>query len=583
MQAVNGPGASGSASVVVGVDLGTTYSLVSVLRDGQPIILPNALGLGLTPSAVSIGDDGRVYVGEAARARATTHPRMTAQFFKRDMGTDRRYTLGAHSYSATELSSFVLRSIKEDAERALGQPVKEAVITVPAYFDELARRATRDAAVLAGLDVKRIVNEPTAAALAYGLHQRHRRLRGVVLDLGGGTFDVTVLQIADGIIEIESSAGDARLGGEDFVEALADHLVEARADGAALRADATSWARLRVAVEAVKKELSAAALAEVRVKGLVGGASLERSLSREEAEACWRPLLERIRGPIARALRDARLRAADVDEVLLVGGATRMPCVRGLVEELFGRPAITTLPPDEAVALGAGVQAALVGGDAAVDDMIVTDVAPFSLGISSGTSVGRQRVTGLFSPIIDRGTVLPASRVQRFSTMDADQAVIDVEVFQGEHPLCRDNVRLGALRIDGLPRGAAGAQSVDVRFTYDLSGLLEVDVTTVSTSQTRQLVVDRTQGGLSAAQIEETRRRFAALKFHPRESLPNATALHRAEAAYLELTGEARAMLGEAIARFSGILESQDTRLIDEERAALLAMIDHAVRSCADR
>jgi molecular chaperone HscC len=583
MQAVNSKtngdenAAGNGRGVMVGIDLGTTYSLVAFMRDGQPLILPNVLGSGLTPSAVGVGSDGEILVGEAARARATTHPEATALAFKRDMGMSRRYSLAGRSFSATELSALVLRSLKEDAERALGAPVVEAVITVPAYFDELARRATRDAAALAGLKVERIINEPTAAALAYGLHQRHRRLRALVLDLGGGTFDVTVLEIIEGVVEIQASAGDARLGGEDFADALAVHAIEGHPIAPTLREDARAWARIRGACERAKKALSAAEEHVVEVSELMLDGrphSLQRTISRAEAERCWAPLVERMRSPLARVLRDAGLRPGDIDEVLLVGGATRMPCVRALAEQLFGKAPLLTLPPDEAVALGAAVQAALKAGDQSVEDMIVTDVAPFSMGIATATTAGRQEITGLFSPIIDRGTTLPASVVHRFSTTRDDQRAIDVEVYQGEHSLCRDNLNLGTLRVEGLPPGPAGTEGIDVRFTYDLSGLLEVDVTVVSTEHQRHMVIDRSEGALTSAQFEEARRRLAALKFHPRETLPNATALHRAEAAYIELVGAARETLGDALARFRSALEAQDSGAIERLRRELLALLD---------
>jgi molecular chaperone HscC len=565
-------------SAIVGIDLGTTFSLVATLKDGAPIVLPNGLGELLTPSAVSITDDGTVLVGAPARARATTHPTRTALSFKRDMGTDKTIDLGLRKMSPQELSALVLSTLKRDAESALGCAVEEAVITVPAYFGDAQRQATRDAGAIAGLKVERIINEPTAAALSYGLHERHREMRAVVLDLGGGTFDVTVLEIIEGVIEIQSSAGDSRLGGEDFDDALADRFA-ARAKsqhGFDLKRDPRAWARLREAAEGAKKRLSEVESAGVALVDLPLGngrtGNLELSLARDEAEEAWAALLDRIRTPIQRALRDAKLTPDKIDEVLLVGGSTRMPCIARLAAQLFGRLPLRKLPPDEAVAMGAAVQAALKSGDAAVDDMVVTDVAPFTMGIATATHLGRQQVSGLFSPILERGTVIPASRVQRFFTMSDMQREILIEVFQGEHSLCRDNTKLGEYHVRGLTPSAAGEQAIDVRFTYDMNGILEVETTVVGTKRTETLVIEKSPGRMTPAQVKAAREAMARLKFHPREALPNATALARADALYVELSGPPREMLGHAIAALRAALETQDEREIEPLRERLVAL-----------
>jgi len=565
-------------SAIVGIDLGTTFSLVATLKDGAPIVLPNALGELLTPSAVSITDDGTVLVGAPARARATTHPTRTALAFKRDMGTDKTIDLGLRKMSPQELSALVLSTLKRDAESALGCAVEEAVITVPAYFGDAQRQATRDAGAIAGLKVERIINEPTAAALSYGLHERHREMRAVVLDLGGGTFDVTVLEIIEGVIEIQSSAGDSRLGGEDFDDALAERFA-ARAKsqhGFDLKRDPRAWARLREAAEGAKKRLSEVDSAGIALVDLPLGngrtGNLELSLARDEAEEAWATLLDRIRTPIQRALRDAKLTPDKIDEVLLVGGSTRMPCIARLAAQLFGRLPLRKLPPDEAVAMGAAVQAALKSGDAAVNDMVVTDVAPFTMGIATATHLGRQQVAGLFSPILERGTVIPASRVQRFFTMSDMQREILIEVFQGEHSLCRDNTKLGEYHVRGLTPAAAGEQAIDVRFTYDMNGILEVETTVVATKRTETLVIEKSPGRLTPAQVKAAREAMARLKFHPREALPNATALARADALYVELSGPPREMLGHAIAALRAALETQDEREIEPVRERLVAL-----------
>ncbi len=561
----------------VGIDLGTTYSLVAALVDGVPRVLPNVLGELLTPSAVFVERDGTLLVGAAAHARGLVEPSRGARTFKRDMGLAQRYTLGEKTFSAEELSAMVLRQLKEDAEAALGGPVVEAVVTVPAYFGELQRRATRDAAELAGLRVERIINEPTAAALAYGLHERHRELSAVVLDLGGGTFDVTVLEIMEGVIEIQASAGDTRLGGEDFSEAAAALCVERlRQEGVDLGKSSVALARLREAAELAKRRLSQQEVTDVALPGLPttdGSKDVQLQLSRAELEARFAPLLERMTAPILRALRDAGKSPADVGEVLLVGGATRMPCIARLASQIFGKLPLRSLPPDEAVALGAAVQVALKSGDAAVSDIVVTDVAPFSLGLATVTRVGSSTVSGLFSPVLERGTVLPASRVQRFSTATDEQKHIKLEIFQGEHSLCEKNQRIGEFTVKDLPPGPAGEQSVDVRFSYDMNGVLDVDATVVETGKTATFTVERAPGQLSKRELGETRERLARLKFHPREALPNVTALSRAEALYVELTGPGRSLLGDSIGHFRAALETQDAAAIARLRELLLARL----------
>jgi len=529
----------------------------------------------MTPSAVSVADDGTILVGDAALARRTTHPHATATGFKRDMGTDIRHTLAGKSYRAAELSSLVLTALKKDAEVALGRSVNEAVITVPAYFDEAQRRDTRNAAEIAGLRADRIINEPTAAAMAYGVHQRDREFRAVVLDIGGGTFDVTILEVMEGVIEIQSSAGDSRLGGDDFVESLA-RVLSKRWDLPPPREASVSRARLLRACEKAKRDLTREECVPIALAAFEapdGTRDLSASVRRGEAERAWSPLLDRMRAPIFRALRDAELTPHDIEEVLLVGGASRMPCVVNLASEIFGRLPMRDLPPDEAVVQGAAVQAALKARDAAVADVVVTDVAPFSMGIEVAESMNRRMMTGLFAPVLERGTVIPASQVKTFSTVQDDQRFIETGIYQGENSLCRDNRQLGTLLVTGLPSRPAGACSVDVRFTYDLNGLIEVEATVVETGHRTAVVIEGSPGRMTESEIAHARKAMARLKFHPREALPNANALARAEALFVELTGPAREDLGAYLARFRGALDTHDKAFIEACRNELIAII----------
>jgi len=566
----------------VGIDLGTTYSLVSVVVDGEPRVIKNGLGELLTPSAVHVTEDGTVLVGSAARAKATTAPKRTALSFKRDMGTDRRFELGGKSFTPEELSALVLQALKQDVEAELGRPISEAVVTVPAYFGELQRRATRTACELAGIPVERIINEPTAAALAYGLHEKQRELCAAVLDLGGGTFDVTILEIMEGVVEIQASAGDLRLGGDDFASSMAlrcQSLLE-RDYGIAALTD-TGQARLGEACELAKRRLSFEEQTRIALPALPtasGPRDIELSISRAEFDEACSPLLARMTRVVERALRDAGREPRQIDEVLLVGGATRMPCVVRLSSQLFSRLPLRVLPPDEAVAMGAAIQVALKKGDSAVGDLVVTDIAPFTLGVASGSHRGSALVQGLFSPIIERGTVLPVSRVERFATLAEDQTRLLLEVYQGEHSLCAQNQKLGQYELTGIPAGPAGTQEVDVRFTYDMNGVLDVDTTICSTGESAVFTIESVPGRLSRKEIDEARARLKRLKFHARDALPNVTALARADALYVELTGADRAVLGVCISELRLALEQQASSRINASRERLLRLVSELDR-----
>ncbi len=560
--------------MIIGIDLGTTNSGVGVWRNGAAELIPNSLGHRLTPSAVSFDEDtGEVLVGLAARERQSTHPLQTVTAFKRYMGTSRKTKLGAREFLPEELSALLLQRLKADAEAFLGEPVTEAVITVPAYFNDKQRTATRRAGQLAGLKVERLLNEPTAAALAYGIHELANESRFLVFDLGGGTFDVSILEMFEGVIEVRASTGDNRLGGEDFNEALIEAFCARH--GAALnvkdRGDPVLAQRLREAAERARRALSDQPAATMTLQWRE--ASLEWEISADEFEILVAPLLTRLREPVLRSLRDSNIKAEELQEIVLVGGATRMPVVRRTVTRMFGRFPPNTVHPDEAVAIGAAVQAGLKSRDAALSEVVMTDVCPYTLGVESGerTSNGQVRA-GLFSPIIERNTVIPASRVQSFFTLQDNQKRVNLGVFQGEARLVADNVRLGALEVE-VPAGAAGEVQVEVRFTYDINGLLEVDVFVPKTGLRRELVI-MDDDTMTAAELEQRRLRLAEIKHHPRDSDANRHALARGARCYEAFLGDRRAFVSRCIAEFEAVLDRQDPRAVEHARDAFLKHLD---------
>ncbi|MFN0058772.1 MAG: Hsp70 family protein [Planctomycetota bacterium] len=510
---------------LLGIDLGTTNSLVAVFQDGAPRLIPNAMGEVLTPSIVGVLDDDRVLVGAAARELRVTRPERCAASFKRWMGTDREVTLGRHKFSPSELSSLVLRSLRADAEAFLGAPPTEAVITVPAYFNDHQRKATKIAGELAGFAVRRIINEPTAAALTYGFHDRHANRRLLVFDLGGGTFDVTLMQTFEGTLEIAATSGESQLGGEDFTErlmgwALRQHglLLETAEMREPLRV-----ARLRQEAEHAKRALTANESSTFRMPDGRGEFASDAPIvhvTREIFGTQCAELLRRLEPPVRRVLRDASLGPEAVDEVILVGGATRMPIVHETVARLFSKQPLVTFDPDHVVALGAAVQAALITDDAAVGDMVMTDVCPFTLGVEIVKVFGQQRRDGYFMPIIHRNTTIPVSCEEIVSTLDANQREITVRVFQGDARRVEDNLPLGELRVTGIPPGPAGTE-IHVRFTYDLNGILEVEAFVPSAGKKFQTVLTQHVKGLNSPQIALAVQKLQSLKFYPRDELPN--------------------------------------------------------------
>lgn len=557
--------------MIVGIDLGTTNSAVAVWRDGAPQLIPNSLGDLLTPSAVGLSDEGRFLIGLPARERQPTHPKLTATAFKRYMGTQWKVSLGDQRFSPEELSSLVLSSLKADAEHWLGEPVERAVITVPAYFNDRQRKATRRAGELAGLKVERLVNEPTAAALAYGIHRLEEEAPFLVFDLGGGTFDVSLVEIFDGVIEVRASAGDNRLGGEDFNQVVID-LIRSRinpADGFGEGGSDVFRETLRAAAERARRTLSDQEVA--RVSLVWGGKTFETEITSDEFEACAADLISRLREPVLRSLRDSATKVDGLSEIVLVGGATRMPIVRRAVTRMFGRFPNASVHPDHAVALGAAVQAGLKARDAALDEVRLTDVCPFTLGVNTAEIDRNGRIRlGLFSPIIERNTVVPASRVRPFFTLKDNQEFVDFGIFQGEARDVAANIHLGSVRVP-VPRKPAGHVRVDCRFSYDASGLLEVDVTVPETGATQQVVIVDQEDPAAGESLEARRQALAALKIHPRDDAANAAILARAGRCYEAFLGERRERISAMISEFQAVLDGQDPKLIASARKAMEA------------
>ncbi len=563
--------------MLIGIDLGTTNSAAAYWRDGEARLIPNALGDVLTPSAVSFTDSGELLVGMAARERQVTHPHLSATAFKRIIGTRETCKLGKRTFTPEELSSFVLAQLKADAEAALGEEVTGAIITVPAYFNDRQRKATRAAGQLAGLKVERLINEPTAAALAHGIHELDDEAPFLIFDLGGGTFDVSLVEMFDGIIEVRASAGDNRLGGEDFNNALAS-LAKSKIDPWSNIRDANKdpfKELVRATAERTRRALSDADEAEFSL--VWNGETYSANLTAADFETETKPLIDRLREPVLRSLRDGGLKPEALGKIILVGGATRMPIVRRAVTRMFGRFPDTSLDPDESVALGAAIQAGLQSRDAALKEVRLTDVCPFTLGIESSEEGAKGRIeVGLFAPIIERNTVIPASRVQNFAPMRDNQRQVEIKVYQGESRRVESNVFLQSITVP-LPPGKRSESGFDVRFSYDVSGLLEVDIEVNQTGAKHQLLIRDSDDGMDDAELEKRRNELAKLKLHPREEAENAAVMARAERCYEGLIGEARQYLGACISQYSTALAGQDPREIAEARAdmeKLLAEFD---------
>lgn len=471
---------------IIGIDLGTTNSCVAVMEGGKPVVIPNSEGVRTTPSIVAFTKNGERLVGEPAKRQAVTNADRTISSIKRHMGTDYKVTIDGKNYSPQEISAMILQKLKADAESYLGEKVTEAVITVPAYFNDAQRQATKDAGKIAGLDVKRIINEPTAAALAYGL-DNEKEQKIMVYDLGGGTFDVSIIEIGDGVIEVLSTNGDTRLGGDDFDNRITQWMVDEfkKAEGVDLSGDKMAMQRLKEAAEKAKKELSSSTTTNINLPFITATAEgpkhMDMNLTRAKFDELTLDLIERTAVPVQSALKDAGITAAELGKVLLVGGSTRMLAAQEKVKQLTGKEPSKSLNPDECVAIGASIQGGKLAGDAGAGDILLLDVTPLSLSIET--------MGGVATRLIERNTTIPTKKSQIFSTAADNQTAVDIHVVQGERQFARDNKTLGQFRLDGIPPARRGVPQIEVTFDIDANGIVNVSAKDLGTGKEQHITI----------------------------------------------------------------------------------------------
>ena len=551
--------------MIIGIDLGTTNSLAAYYTEEGPKIIPNRLGNRLTPSVVSMDENEQIYVGDSAVERNLLYPESTVSVFKRDMGSQKKFNLLHKSFTAEELSSFVLRALKEDAEHYLGEEVTEAVISVPAYFNDARRRATKRAGELAGLKVERIISEPTAAAVAVGIYQQKERSRFLVFDLGGGTFDVSILDHFDTILEVRAVAGDNFLGGEDFTAVIENMFYDKFTQFDRLSLDSKTIRHIHKQAEQCKIGFSDNHTSVMECK--IGEELFSMEVKLSEYENACEELLERIRKPVKRSLSDAHIRLSDIDRVVMVGGATKSPVIRRFAAKLFRMLPDTSVNPDEIVALGAAVQGAMKERTESIKEVILTDVCPFTLGTEVVREWEHGRFeNGVFCPIIDRNTVIPTSRTERLYTIRDNQTKISVNVLQGESRFAENNLSLGELLID-VPAGKAGQEAVDVTYTYDINSILEVEVAVVSTGKKVKQVFRDRDLDMSEEEIQERLETLSYLKIHPRDREENKYLLLRGERIYEESVGEKRIYVEAALHEYEKALNTYDNAIIEDAKA----------------
>ncbi len=556
--------------ISIGIDLGTTNSLIACFDEGKTKIIPNALGSYLTPSVVSVLDNGEFIVGEAARERLITNPAKTAALFKRSMGTSKRISLGSHFFSSQELSALVLKSLKADAESYLGITVTDVVISVPAYFNDHQRRATIEAGRIAGLTVERLISEPTAAALAYGLHTKEEELKFLIFDLGGGTFDVSVIDLFDNLLEVRAVSGDNFLGGENFDQVIVQaFLSENDIDKNSLSPH--EQAHIIKQARNLKMTLSVSVSAEMTCR--IGGKDYQLKLSQSQFETLSGTLLERLRTPLKKALSDARIRTQDLDELILVGGSSKMSMIRSFAGRVFRKYPLCSINPDEVVVIGAAIAAAMKDRNEVLKENIMTDVCPFTLGTDIVHRHSHILESDIYFPIIERNTTIPCSRVERLYTAHDNQNTIRCGVYQGESRKASENILIGEMRVN-VKEAPAGHEAVDIRFTYDINGILEVEITVVSTNVTTQKVFLSNGNTMTEEEVDRCLKKLSGLKIHPRENAVYRHLIEKGERIFQENLGERRLYISQVLSDFYAVLEGQNRGKIEESAVAFRKILD---------
>ena len=547
---------------IIGIDLGTTNSCVAVMEGGQPVVIANTEGARTTPSVVAFTKTGERLVGEPAKRQAVTNAEKTIASIKREMGSDYKVAIDDKKYSPQEISAMILQKLKADAESSLGEKVTEAVITVPAYFNDAQRQATKDAGRIAGLDVKRIINEPTAAALAYGL-DNEKEQKIMVYDLGGGTFDVSVIEIGDGVIEVLSTAGNNRLGGDDFDQKITDYMIAEfkKQEGVDLSTDKMALQRLKEAAEKAKKELSSATTTNINLPFITatveGPKHFDMNLSRAKFDELTSDLVEKTAEPVRRALSDAGLTPSELGQVLLVGGSTRIPAVQDKVKQLTGKEPSKTLNPDECVALGASVQGGKLAGDAGACDILLLDVTPLSLSIET--------MGGIATRLIERNTTIPTKKSQIFSTAADNQTAVDINVVQGERQFARDNKSLGQFRLDGIAPAPRGIPQIEVTFDIDANGIVNVSAKDLGTGKEQHITI--TAGSnMSDEDIEKAVKEAAAFEAQDKKRKEAVDTKNEADAMVFQ-TEKAMKDAGDK-------LDPADKAAVEADCASLKALLD---------